>query len=453
MTMVLAVSSILLLWAGGNLVSLLLAPVQRAKAPELLERLEGLAFYMMEELEDQGARPDRHFDFNTARARADRFHAIYIKGVPPVNAAAVGMTEIEDALVRAHEWMARVDKGRLRLVKDVPEAECRQTEAEWRANGAQAVVEFRSAAINLHTLPVDAVKAERKSRVSSLIFAIALGGLILAGAIFAQLGRKDDAEARSQAKPAVNSPLPSAVESSAVVAVQYTREAILTLDPSLRILTMNPAAEALFGYRPAQAMGLNLSHLLPSLSIKGEIPDSSTVEPTFETGLHASGKKIPVEISLHLLNQRGRRTVIAVARNAANAAAQVETPDSDTGVVADMARLCPAPLVIYDPEGRVVHINEAFGELLGIEFDDCHSQPYWKQFLEGEHSERARREWLLLASKKLPDTVDQTWRRSDGSAIPMVWARSALRDPQGRVRFIVAIGVERNRAPAQRRAA
>lgn len=52
----------LALWTGFNIAFLAVEPVQNARAPKLLDRLESVAFYMLEALEDQGARPDRKYD-------------------------------------------------------------------------------------------------------------------------------------------------------------------------------------------------------------------------------------------------------------------------------------------------------------------------------------------------------------------------------------------------------
>ncbi|MBM3734290.1 MAG: PAS domain S-box protein [Acidobacteria bacterium] len=453
-------AGILVLWTGVSMMRLLIEPIQDGRAPLLVERLESLAFYLMEDLEDQGARPDRKFDGNSARARVDRFYEIYQRQIVSVNAAAAGLGETEESLVRAHEWMARVARARETIRPDTAEPATRAAEADWRANGAQAVVELRTAVLNLRSVPVQALKKERASRMANLFTLLGLSIGLLLGAIFVAVrsGKARASEQRqSAAKPAVNPAMPSMIENAAGVALQFTREAVVTLDPTLRVLAMNPAAEHLFGYRSAQAMGVYLQSLVPSLNLKGEIPDNATVEPSFETALRGSGKQVPIELSLHLSNRQGRRVVIALAREAVSAAAAMDnTTDTSASVVADMAEHCPAPLVIFDTEAVVVHVNQAFADVMRAGFDEIQSRPYWKLFMEGEQAERARREWLLLASMKLPDSVQQTWRAGDGRSVPMTWARSAMRDEQGRVRFVVCIGLETQKVTvgvSQRRAA
>lgn len=434
-------------WAAMNLLLVLRQPLQGPQAPQLQEKLETTGFYMLEEIEDQGARPDRPFDPETTRARADRFYEIYGKAIASINAAAAGLPEVEEALVRAHEWMSRADKLRKSIGPKTTEAECRAIEALWRADGSQAVVEFRLAALGLRSIPAGALEAERRMRLGGLLIVLALatatGVAVFAGLSFKP--KETPVEVKA-ARPAPNAPLPSLVEASAAAAVEHVREAILTMDPNLRILSANPAAEKLFGYPAAQLSGTNLHALMPSLALRGEIPENVSSEPSAEAGRHQSGRPMRLELSLHNVNRQGRRTLVAIAREAVSAAAGEPGEIPEASVVADMARFCPAPLVIYDTEGCLVHVNEAFSEAMGADFDQVHGQPYWRIFLEGDQAEKARREWLLLAALNLPDSIDQEWRTFDGRRTTMTWARSALRDNQGRVRFVVAIGNEKRAA-------
>lgn len=364
-----------------------------------------------------------------------------------ISAAAVGIPEVEDSLARAHEWMGRVSRSRLAIREPIAEDECRAFEASWRANAAQAVVELRMAAVNLRSAPVDSLKTERRSRIAGLFpilgVSLAIAGFAVFGVVRQRRVSKD-----SRAKQAANPVMPSMVDSAALVALHYSREAVMTLDPALRILNINPAAERLFGYRAAQLMGVNLQSLVPSLALRGEIPDTSTREPSFETAMHSGGRQIPIEISLHLSDRQGRRLVVALAREAAATEAALPS-DTSAAVIADMAVQCPAPMVIYDAEGRIIHVNGAFAETMNADVDEIQNQHYWRTFLTGENAERARREWLV-ASIKLPDRVQQVWRAFDGRHIPMTWARSAMRDERGGVRFVVAIGVEDQHTEAVR---
>lgn len=439
--LVLAGAGVLALWAGGNLMMVFSKPIQDARAPHLQEKLETAGFYMLEEIEDQGARPDRAFDPISTRARADRFYEIYRKAIPAINAAAAGLPEAEEALVRAHEWMERADKLRKGILPGSTDQDCKTAEAGWRANGSQAVVEFRLAALGLRSIPADALTNERKKRITGLFVVLAMAGAmaVTAGSAFLVKENQKVAESRPQRQPA-NAAMPSLVDSAATIALELTRESILTLDPSLRILSINPAAEQFFGYRSEELMGVNLHALMPTLALRGELPENASIEPSFEGARHQSGRAMQVELSLHMVNRQGRRMVIGIVRESAKAVASDAGEIPEASVVADMAKYCPAPLVIYDTDGCIVHVNDAFSETMAAEFDQVHSRPYWRIFLEGETAEKARREWLLLAALNLPDSIEQDWRTLDGRTASMTWARSALRDDQGRVRFVVAIG-------------
>jgi two-component system cell cycle sensor histidine kinase/response regulator CckA len=84
-------------------------------------------------------------------------------------------------------------------------------------------------------------------------------------------------------------------------------DAVLTIDTSSRIRAANPAAHDMFGYRQGELLGRQLTDLMPEGLRRRHVEGLGSYLHTGErrinwqgtelTGLHASGREIPVEVS------------------------------------------------------------------------------------------------------------------------------------------------------------
>lgn len=89
-------------------------------------------------------------------------------------------------------------------------------------------------------------------------------------------------------------------------------DAILTVDGENTIIFVNQAIEKVFGYLPSEMIGQKLAVLIPD-----EMPVKEPIggEEAALTGIHKSGRKIPLEVSFGKFERDGETYFTAIARD------------------------------------------------------------------------------------------------------------------------------------------
>src|SRR2546426_5445019 len=109
------------------------------------------------------------------------------------------------------------------------------------------------------------------------------------------------------------------------VIAETATDAIITIDERSIILFANPAAERIFGYRISEMLGQEVTTLMPTylrevhraaLRRYLETGQKHTAWSALDlTGLHKSGREIPLEISLSDHAHDGKRTFTGIVRD------------------------------------------------------------------------------------------------------------------------------------------
>ena len=156
--------------------------------------------------------------------------------------------------------------------------------------------------------------------------------------------------------------------------VEYSEDAILTKTTNGVITSWNRAAERMYGYRMAEAVGRDLSFLLPShrqSEMAGLLDDVRRGQPieNFETQrITKEGTVLDVSVSVSpIRDATGRITgASTIARNIAprkRAEAQLKLQAAALEAAANA-------IVITDHEGKTVWVNQAFTALTGYTKED-----------------------------------------------------------------------------------
>lgn len=107
--------------------------------------------------------------------------------------------------------------------------------------------------------------------------------------------------------------------------LEMTSDAIITIDEAWLIKSFNPSAEAMFGYTAHEAIGRNVSVLMPGSLKDGHDENISRYLPTGEArivggsgrvleGRHKDGATIPMELWLGVVESEGGRGFIGIIR-------------------------------------------------------------------------------------------------------------------------------------------
>jgi PAS domain S-box-containing protein len=155
--------------------------------------------------------------------------------------------------------------------------------------------------------------------------------------------------------------------------IDSAMNAIITADADQRILGFNLAAEKMFGYPAAQAIGQPLTMLLPNRfrgmhreQVAGFGDDGKTTRtmenlPTL-AGIRANGEEFPVEISISRAEVAGKRLYTAIIRDTT----ERKRAEQEIVSLAKFPSENPNPVLRLSQDGIVMYANSASGAILGM---------------------------------------------------------------------------------------
>jgi PAS domain S-box-containing protein len=171
-------------------------------------------------------------------------------------------------------------------------------------------------------------------------------------------------------------------------------DAIVTVDPQLRVSYANPSAEALFGYGSGELVGVDLGTLLPQRFRAGHgaqiaqfasesRPARLMGDRAEVVGLTRAGDEIPLEASITKVTLEGDVYFSAHLRDLrARKATEQELAESQASLTTIFDHAIQA-MALIDPEGRVLQMNHAARQLLPADADPIGALfatlPFWSE--------------------------------------------------------------------------
>ncbi len=244
----------------------------------------------------------------------------------------------------------------------------------------------------------------------------------------------------------------SARESAARLAgiIESAMDGIVSIDEEQRIVLVNPAAEAMFGYRERELIGHSLDVLVPEVARAAhpELVRAFAASGTTRrrmgavgevNGRRADGETFPIETSISQVAIGGRKLLTAVVRDISGrrrAQAALLASDERFRQLAESIR---EVFWLTDVESQaVIYVSPAYETVWGRSVEDLYSSP--QSWIDAIHSEDRGRVVDALA-KQYVGTYDEEYRvvLPDGS---IRWIRDQafpVRDPEGRVIRIAGV--------------
>ncbi|MCX8038230.1 MAG: PAS domain S-box protein [Candidatus Sumerlaeia bacterium] len=214
---------------------------------------------------------------------------------------------------------------------------------------------------------------------------------------------------------------------------------IIRLDSHGVVQTWNPAAERTFGWTAEEALGRPLPYIpkekqgefrafieatrrgetIHAAEVRRVRKDGSELDLILHTAaLHdAHGRFLGPMGILEDVTERKR-----IEREIRDSRAQFQELFDE------------APIGYYElnAEGRVVRVNRTELDMLGYTADEVVGRPIWDFVVESEVSRQAFRN--KMAGIMPPGQgFERTFRRKDGTLVPVLVSEKLLRDPQGRI--------------------
>jgi PAS domain S-box-containing protein len=224
-------------------------------------------------------------------------------------------------------------------------------------------------------------------------------------------------------------------------------DAIVVVDGSGTIDLANPAAERLFGYAPAEMVGLPVEALVPD-AVRGrhtrlregfaDRPSARPMGPTARlVAQHRDGQQIPVEIMLSPMRLDERLVTIAIvrdvtaAREAADALRESERHSQTLAAeVMDLYDRAPCGYHSLDAQGCFLRVNQTEADWLGYPREALLGRPY-TDFVTPASRELFKASFPRFKAEGRIDGLEFEMIRADGSTFDVLLNATAIVDASG----------------------
>lgn len=102
-------------------------------------------------------------------------------------------------------------------------------------------------------------------------------------------------------------------------------------------------------------------------------------------------------------------------------------------------------VLLLDAEGRILRFNKACERVSGYSFDEVCGKTPWEVLLPSEEAEVIRKEAFASLLDKAEDEASyytNSWLTRDGELRLIEWTNSVMRDAQGQLQYVVAMGMD-----------
>jgi PAS domain S-box-containing protein len=254
--------------------------------------------------------------------------------------------------------------------------------------------------------------------------------------------------------------------SQLVAIVESSHDAIVSKDLNGTIMTWNASAERLFGYRAEEAIGRNITMVIPDdrlgeePEILGRIRRGENVDHFETIRRRKDGSLVDISLTISpIRDSRGRITGASkIARDITDRKAAEAKLRANERQLKELLAAIPAAIYTTDAEGRITYFNEAAVELSGRTPEIGKDQwcVTWKLYRPDgtplPHDECPMA--IALKEGRAIRNVEAVAERPDGVRIPFIPYPTPLRDENGRIvggiNMLVDIS-ERKQAETQQR--
>jgi PAS domain S-box-containing protein len=167
--------------------------------------------------------------------------------------------------------------------------------------------------------------------------------------------------------------------------IRSASDAIITADARGDIITWNPAAEHIFGYSADEAIGQQLTLIIPERFHAAHHEGLGRVVATGETriigktvevaGKRKDGTELPIELALATWVSDGDRFFTGIIRDVSDRAQLVSALSNSEARLGAILESANDAIIGIDAEGRVVLWNAHAAELFGYTSDEMRGRP------------------------------------------------------------------------------
>lgn len=234
--------------------------------------------------------------------------------------------------------------------------------------------------------------------------------------------------------------------------VASVHDALIAVDSSYRILTMNQAAEHLTGWKASDAEGRIYTQIYTTCDAHTGEDLPTPIHLALQTGetVRRHGKAILVAkggkvytvdetASLILDDIKGVQGAVMVFRDASDRI-EVETDYRDDVVPAVLDSLA-ALLVVTDSEGKIIRLNEKARAVTGYDDEETVDKFFWDLCSNESDSEATSASFKGLNGAENEMSFDCSWTTKSDEEIKIRWCNSAIREGSDEISYILCTGI------------
>lgn len=231
--------------------------------------------------------------------------------------------------------------------------------------------------------------------------------------------------------------------------VDLCHAAVISAGRDGLIRSWNPAAEALFGYSAAQAVGMPLARLVPERMLREHLAgferrgaslcDKPFVRTLSVEALGRDGVEVPVDISVAVGGSPTNPIFTAVIRDMTEHRAVVEELNDALQRLQFHIERMPLAYIVWDANFCVVEWNPAAEQIFGYSKAEAVGKHAYKLVVPAEAVEAVDKVWANLLEGDTSSHSTNLNVRKDGSRLTCEWINTPLRDSAGNVRGVASM--------------
>ena len=231
-------------------------------------------------------------------------------------------------------------------------------------------------------------------------------GLVLGALLWANAEQRKEQRRLAQAKQAL---IDNEAQLRAVV--EMAADGIITMNDQGVILSVNPAAEIIFGYSAREVVGESVTVLMPEPFASKHAGYVSTYIRTGQkkvigigrevTGCRKDGSIFPLDLAVSEMRIGSSRCFTGIVRDITDRKALVAKLEEGAVYFRMLSELLPLSLFELRQDGRLVYRNRALDRLVGGAADRPVAQS-WLDWINQEDRQRADEAWAFMQGTMAP---------------------------------------------------
>ncbi len=227
-------------------------------------------------------------------------------------------------------------------------------------------------------------------------------------------------------------------------------QAVMMTDQNFTVQYWNKAAEALYGWSRAEAVGQSLHDLVRPLSLNGDqlaVVHVSAEREYWQGEAVQQGKDgrtvdVCMSVALRKDDTGQSDGIIVVSSDMTKHKQTEEILRKERDLATAILDTSGLLVMVLDPAGRIVRFNRACEQLSGYTFAEVQHKHFWDVLLSPQEATLARSIFTHLEEGRLPNECENHWLTRDGDRRTIAWSNTSLRKATGEIEYIVSTGID-----------